>query len=52
MAPLPGLGLCFGRIGNFINNELWGRPTDGPFGMLVEDPLTGQVVATSPLGVS
>ena len=48
MAPLPGLGLCFGRIGNFINNELWGRPTDGPFGMLVEDPLTGQVVARHP----
>ncbi len=23
--PLPGLGLFFGRIGNFINGELWAR---------------------------
>ncbi|MCC7462165.1 MAG: prolipoprotein diacylglyceryl transferase [Gammaproteobacteria bacterium] len=48
MAPLPGLGLFFGRIGNFINNELWGRQTDGPFGMLVEDAATGEVVARHP----
>jgi phosphatidylglycerol:prolipoprotein diacylglycerol transferase len=48
LAPLPGPGLFFGRIGNFINNELWGRPTDGPFGMLVEDPVTGQTVARHP----
>ena len=27
-APLPALGLFFGRIGNFINGELWGRVTD------------------------
>jgi phosphatidylglycerol:prolipoprotein diacylglycerol transferase len=47
-APLPALGLFFGRIGNFINNELWGRATDGPFGMLVEDPTSGQVVARHP----
>jgi len=47
-APLPGIGLFFGRIGNFINGELWGRPTDSPFGMLVEDPLTGQVSARLP----
>ena len=31
-APLPGIGLFFGRIGNFINGELWGRPTDVPVG--------------------
>ena len=47
-APLPCLGLFFGRIGNFINNELWGRATDGPFGMLVEDPVTGQAMARHP----
>jgi phosphatidylglycerol:prolipoprotein diacylglycerol transferase len=46
--PLPAPGLFFGRIGNFINNELWGRPTDGPFGMLVDDPASGQVVARHP----
>lgn len=34
-APLPALGLCAGRIGNFINGELWGKPTDLPWGMLV-----------------
>ena len=35
-APLPALGLFAGRIGNFINNELWGKPTDLPWGMLVD----------------
>ena len=30
-APLVPLGLGFGRIGNFINGELWGRPTDVPW---------------------
>lgn len=28
------LGLMFGRIGNFINGELWGRVTDVPWGMI------------------
>lgn len=28
------LGLFFGRIGNFINGELFGRPTDVPWGMV------------------
>jgi phosphatidylglycerol---prolipoprotein diacylglyceryl transferase len=27
-APLPAFGLFFGRIGNFINGELWGKPTN------------------------
>ncbi len=26
------IGFLFGRIANFINGELWGRVTDGPFG--------------------
>jgi phosphatidylglycerol:prolipoprotein diacylglycerol transferase len=26
VAPLVPLGLAFGRLGNFINGELWGRP--------------------------
>jgi phosphatidylglycerol:prolipoprotein diacylglycerol transferase len=34
-APLPAVGLFAGRIGNFINGELWGKPTDLPWGMLV-----------------
>ncbi len=28
------LGLLFGRFANFINGELWGRPTDVPWGMV------------------
>lgn len=28
IAPVVPVGLFFGRIGNFINAELWGRPTD------------------------
>jgi phosphatidylglycerol:prolipoprotein diacylglycerol transferase len=34
IAPLVPLGLAAGRLGNFINGELWGRPTDGPWGMV------------------
>ena len=34
IAPLTPLGLGFGRIGNFINGELWGRTTDMPWGMV------------------
>lgn len=33
VAPLAPLGLAAGRIGNFINGELPGRPTDLPWGM-------------------
>jgi phosphatidylglycerol:prolipoprotein diacylglycerol transferase len=32
VAPITPLGLFFGRIGNFINGELWGKPTDLPWG--------------------
>ena len=28
------VGIGFGRIGNFINGELWGRVTDAPIGMV------------------
>jgi phosphatidylglycerol:prolipoprotein diacylglycerol transferase len=34
VAPLVPLGLGAGRIGNFINGELWGRPTDAAWGMV------------------
>ncbi|CDM25808.1 Prolipoprotein diacylglyceryl transferase [Castellaniella defragrans 65Phen] len=34
IAPLIPLGLAAGRLGNFINGELWGRPTDLPWGMV------------------
>ncbi len=31
IAPLCPIGLGAGRLGNFINSELWGRPTDVPW---------------------
>ena len=34
IAPFVPIGLGAGRIGNFINGELWGRPTDLPWGMV------------------
>ncbi len=34
IAPLVPLGLAFGRLGNFINAELWGRATDLPWAMV------------------
>lgn len=34
VAPLVPIGLGAGRIGNFINGELWGKPTDVPWGMV------------------
>ncbi|MGH8178327.1 MAG: prolipoprotein diacylglyceryl transferase [Steroidobacter sp.] len=38
LAPLPGIGILAGRIGNFINGELWGKPTEAPWGFTV-DPM-------------
>ena len=34
IAPLCPLGIAAGRLGNFINGELYGRVTDVPWGML------------------
>lgn len=34
LAAAAPIGLFLGRIANFINGELWGRPTDGPFGVI------------------
>ncbi|MBK2124673.1 prolipoprotein diacylglyceryl transferase [Fangia hongkongensis] len=34
IAPMVPIGLGAGRLGNFINDELWGRVTDSPFGMI------------------
>lgn len=36
-APLVPLGLAAGRLGNFINGELWGRVTTMPWGMVFPD---------------
>jgi phosphatidylglycerol:prolipoprotein diacylglycerol transferase len=47
LAPLPGIGLLAGRLGNFINGELWGRPTDVPWAFLVPGP-DGELIARHP----
>jgi phosphatidylglycerol---prolipoprotein diacylglyceryl transferase len=47
-APLPGIGLFCGRIGNFINGELWGRPTNVPWAMLVPNANGGPPIARHP----
>jgi phosphatidylglycerol---prolipoprotein diacylglyceryl transferase len=47
-APFAGIGLFFGRLGNFINSELWGKPTDLPWAMLAPDPNGGPPVPRHP----
>lgn len=40
VAPFVPVGLGLGRIGNFIGQELWGRPSDVPWAMVFPaDPL-------------
>ena len=40
VAPLVPIGLGMGRLGNFINAELWGRQTDVPWAMVFPtDPM-------------
>jgi len=36
VAPVVPIGLGAGRVGNFINGELWGKVTDSPLGFLVD----------------
>lgn len=38
IAPCVPTGLFFGRIGNFINGELWGRVSSGDYGYLMYFP--------------
>ena len=35
------IGLFFGRFANFVNSELWGRPTDVPWAMVFPSPEAG-----------
>jgi phosphatidylglycerol:prolipoprotein diacylglycerol transferase len=46
IAPLVPIGLAAGRLGNFINGELWGRPSDLPWAMIF--PNAGDVQPRHP----
>ncbi|UCE90248.1 MAG: prolipoprotein diacylglyceryl transferase [Pseudomonadota bacterium] len=46
IAPLVPTGLLAGRIGNFINGELWGKVTDLPWGMIF--PRAGDALTRHP----
>lgn len=48
IAPCVAPGLAFGRLGNFINSELWGKMTESPLGMLMYDHQLGTTVKRYP----
>ena len=50
IAPLVPPGLFAGRIGNFINGELWGHPTDFPWGVRVPCEKLGEYCRGLPPG--
>jgi phosphatidylglycerol---prolipoprotein diacylglyceryl transferase len=43
LVPLAPPGLFAGRIGNFLNSELWGRPSDLPWAVVFPDAASGDV---------
>jgi phosphatidylglycerol:prolipoprotein diacylglycerol transferase len=43
VAPLVPPGIALGRIGNFINGNLWGGPSDLPWAMVFPDPRAGGI---------
>ena len=43
VVPVVPIGLFFGRLANFINQELWGAPTNLPWGVLFRHPAAGGV---------
>jgi len=46
VAPLVPIGLAAGRLGNFINGELWGRASELPWAMVF--PQAGDAIARHP----
>jgi len=48
IAPCVPLGLAAGRVGNFINGELWGRPADPSLPWAMVFPQSGSLVPRHP----
>jgi phosphatidylglycerol:prolipoprotein diacylglycerol transferase len=48
IAPCVPLGLASGRIGNFINGELWGRPADPSLPWAMVFPQSGSLLPRHP----
>lgn len=48
VAPLVPPGLGFGRIGNYINGELWGKLTDGGWGVVFPQTLPRGLAGLDP----
>lgn len=48
IAPCVPLGLAAGRLGNFINGELWGRPADPSLPWAMVFPQSGSAIARHP----
>jgi phosphatidylglycerol:prolipoprotein diacylglycerol transferase len=49
VAPLVPLGLAFGRIGNFIGGELWGRVSDVSWAMIFPASIPGSALFSTTL---
>ena len=48
VAPCVPMGLAAGRVGNFINGELWGRPADPSLPWAMVFPQSGSMVPRHP----
>lgn len=46
LVPAAPAAFFFGRVGNFLNGELWGRPTEMPWGMVF--PRSGDALLRHP----
>ncbi len=46
--PAVPLGYTFGRLGNFLNGELWGRVSDVPWAMRFPSDTTNELLGTAP----
>ncbi len=48
VTPLVPQGLGFGRLGNYIGGELWGKPTGGDFGVVFPRSLPAEFATMDP----